>query len=291
MTSRNASFFADTELVTRIERAESELILSGAEAVRRRNPEGGILTIPIAGGVAAWAEQDSPLNKVAGLGFAGFPGEGELDAVERAFGDRSTPVRVELASLADPEVAARLARRGYLFAGFENVLGLPLGDWLPSSLPAGVEVVESGPEEFPDWLEAVVTGFAHPDAQGVPSDEEFPREVLERVMGDLTSAVGFSRYLARRGGAIAGGASLRMGDGVAQLCGAATLPAHRRQGVQTALLLARLDLAQAAGCDVAVVTTQPGSKSQENVQRQGFQLLYTRAVLIRERSAGIDRSR
>jgi hypothetical protein len=51
--------------------------------------------------------------------------------------------------------------------------------------------------------------------------------------------------------------------------------------VQTALLLSRLDLARDAGCDVAVVTTQPGSKSQENVQRQGFQLLYTRAVLIR----------
>ena len=36
------------------------------------------------------------------------------------------------------------------------------------------------------------------------------------------------------------------------------------------------------GLDVAVVTTQPGSKSQQNVQRQGFELLYTRAVLVRE---------
>jgi len=36
-----------------------------------------------------------------------------------------------------------------------------------------------------------------------------------------------------------------------------------------------------SGCDVAVVTTQPGSKSQENLQRQGFELLYTRAVLVR----------
>ena len=32
---------------------------------------------------------------------------------------------------------------------------------------------------------------------------------------------------------------------------------------------------------VAVVTTAPGSKSQQNVQRQGFQLLYTRAVLVK----------
>jgi len=51
--------------------------------------------------------------------------------------------------------------------------------------------------------------------------------------------------------------------------------------VQSALLAARLEIAGQAGCDVAVVTTQPGSKSQENVQRQGFELLYTRAVLVR----------
>jgi len=51
--------------------------------------------------------------------------------------------------------------------------------------------------------------------------------------------------------------------------------------VQSALLAARLEIASAAGCDVAVVVTQPGSKSQENVQRQGFDLLYARAILVR----------
>ena len=35
------------------------------------------------------------------------------------------------------------------------------------------------------------------------------------------------------------------------------------------------------GPDLAVVTTQPGSKSQENVQRRGFALLYSRAILVR----------
>ena len=69
--------------------------------------------------------------------------------------------------------------------------------------------------------------------------------------------------------------------GLAQLTGAATLPAHRRRGVQTALLAAPLAEATAAGCDVAVIVTQPGSKSQQNAQRQGFDLLYTRAVLVK----------
>ena len=88
-------------------------------------------------------------------------------------------------------------------------------------------------------------------------------------------------YLARRDGAIAGGGSIRISDGLAQLSGAATLPAHRRRGVQSALLRARLLDAARHGCDLAVVTTEPASKSQQNVQRAGFSLLYSRAVLMR----------
>jgi ribosomal protein S18 acetylase RimI-like enzyme len=96
-----------------------------------------------------------------------------------------------------------------------------------------------------------------------------------------SAEVGCVRYAALRDGVLAGGATMRLADGVAQLTGAATAPAHRRRGIQTALLAARLADATEAGCDVAVIVTQPGSKSQQNAQRQGFDLLYTRAVLVR----------
>jgi hypothetical protein len=43
--------------------------------------------------------------------------------------------------------------------------------------------------------------------------------------------------------------------------------------LQAALLSARLADAAAAGCDVAVSVTRPGAKSQQNAQRQGFDLL------------------
>jgi GNAT superfamily N-acetyltransferase len=89
------------------------------------------------------------------------------------------------------------------------------------------------------------------------------------------------RYVARCDWVLAGGASFRIVEGVGQLLGAATAPAYRRQGIHTALLSARLADAAAGGCDIAVVTTQPGSKSQENMQRRGFDLLYTRAVLVK----------
>jgi hypothetical protein len=32
----------------------------------------------------------------------------------------------------------------------------------------------------------------------------------------------------------------------------------------------------------AVIVTQPGSESQQNAQRQGFDLLYTRAALVKQ---------
>jgi len=47
-------------------------------------------------------------------------------------------------------------------------------------------------------------------------------------------------------------------------------------------LARRLAIASEADGTVAVVTTQPGSKSQANSQRRGFELLYSRAVLVRE---------
>jgi len=115
----------------------------------------------------------------------------------------------------------------------------------------------------------------------VPWHEEFPREAIIGAEHDMAAA-GAMRYAAFRDGILAGGATMRIAEGVAQLTGAATAPAHRRRGVHTALLSARLADAAAAGCDVAVIITQPGSKSQQNAQRQGFDLLYTRAVLVRQ---------
>lgn len=272
----------DIALAARIERAEARLLADGVAVVARRAGERAeVLSRPLGGGRAAFTEPGSPLNKVAGLGFEGLPPEGELGAVEEAFARRACPVRVELSSLADPSVGAFLTRRGYVLEGFEDVLGLALPAASLPPAPAEVRVRPSGEDELERWLDVTVRGFLVPDDQGVPSSETFEEEVLRRVVRDFVRADGMTRYLAERAGEPAGGASVRMADGIAQLCGAATLPAHRRRGVQTALFSERLAAASLAGCDLAVVTTQPGSKSQENARRRGFALLYTRAVLVR----------
>jgi GNAT superfamily N-acetyltransferase len=270
--------FCGTELAERIERVETQLITTATEAARVRLGAGAFV-IPIAGGGACYAEDGSPLNKVVGLGFGDVPGGDALDEVERAFAARKTAVHVELSNLADPAVGEALTRRGYRLVAFENVLGRSLLSGAQPVAPPRVKVRRGGDRVA--WVDVVIDGFEHPDTQGVPSHEDFPREVVTNAMGDIEQA-GATPYLAFRDGVVAGGGSMRISDGVAQLTGAATAPAHRRHGVQTALLAARLADAAGAGCDIAVVTTAPGSKSQENVQRQGFHLLYTRAILVRD---------
>lgn len=269
--------FCDIALAARIERAEARLTAESSDAARARRGDSIGFARPFSGGVASFAEADSPFNKVIGLGFDGPPSAAELGEVERAFADLGAPVQVELCQLAEEGTGAFFTERGYRLESFENVLGRRLDD--PGS-PEDVRLCRD--DELETWLSEVADAIAVADTEGLPSHEDFPRETVVNAMRDMA---GVRRYLAERGGEFAGGASFRVTDGIAQFTGAATVPAHRRRGVQTALLRARLAAATEAGGEIAVVTTQPGSKSHQNVQRQGFDLLYTRAILVKGTSA------
>jgi ribosomal protein S18 acetylase RimI-like enzyme len=273
--------FCDTSLAERIERAEAELTAGASSAAHHRSSATAGFVTAIAGGVAAFAEEGSPFNKVAGLGFAGVPTPAELDGIERDFAARGAVVQIDLAHLADPAIGGLLTKRGYQLTSFENVLGRAPDRELDRTASDGIEVRVSGDDELESWLEVVADAVARPDTEGVPPHEEFTREEVIRAEGDLAAA-GSTRYAALRDGVLAGGAGLRIAHDVAQLTGAATAPIHRRRGVQSALLSARLAAAAAAGCDIAVLTTQPASRSQHNAQRRGFDLLYTRAILVKQ---------
>jgi ribosomal protein S18 acetylase RimI-like enzyme len=276
--------FATGSLARRIEGAEASLIEDAGAAAARRAPGGQAFVTAIGGGVAAYSEPGSPINKVAGLGFAGVPAEEDLAAVEAAYARRQCPVVVELSSFADPAVGRLLTKRGYELIGYENVSGLVLDSSAPT-----LEAANDGPivsrvaeQDGDAWLEAVIAGFLHPDTyDGLPSHESYAADIIRRAVADMAASAGFERYAASHASTILGGASFRTFKGIAQMCGSATVPEHRRRGVQTALLRHRLAEAARRGCDVAVVTTQPGSKSQQNVERFGFALLYVRAVLTR----------
>lgn len=82
MKTERVPLFCDTALAERIERAEAHLVAGANQAARARNADTAGFLIPVAGGVASFADEDSPFNNLAGLGFAGVPSVADLDESE-----------------------------------------------------------------------------------------------------------------------------------------------------------------------------------------------------------------
>src|SRR5512132_1540657 len=138
MNPERLPLFCGIALAERIESVEAELIARASEAADRRRADTAGFVIPIAGGVASFAEEGSPFNKVAGLGFGGVPDAAALDVIERAFAACAAPVQVELPHLADPAIGACLSDRGYRLESFENVLGRAIRDEPERVMPPGI---------------------------------------------------------------------------------------------------------------------------------------------------------
>jgi ribosomal protein S18 acetylase RimI-like enzyme len=267
----------DLALARRIELAEAHAAVNCANAVELL-PSGARAAVErIAGGFAIYCGAGSPVTQAVGLGLDGAVSEEDFDRLEQFYRSRNEAVRVETCPLADASLIRHFGEHGYRVTEFSNVMALPLGgsDLLaaPSSDPAkGLTIERIGQEQMNLWTLTVSQGFS----------ENFPvtQEILD-VMRMFALGPSVECYLARVDGAVAGGATLALREGVAGLFGASTLPAFRNRGVQTALLRLRLARAMAEKCDLAVCIAQPGSISQRNVVRQEFSVLYTRVKFER----------
>lgn len=145
----------------------------------------------------------------------------------------------------------------------ELVLGaaLPTASTAP---PPPADVAIANAPDLAEWTRVSVDGFSASEApEGRDAAAEVHgREAIARA-AELLARGHVQRCLATRAGVPAGAASLRVAeDGIAQCCGATTLIEHRRRGIQTALLYHRLAAATASGCSLAVVITEPGSRSR-----------------------------
>jgi GNAT superfamily N-acetyltransferase len=272
--------FADTTLAARIDRAEGRLV--GQMATEARSSAGsGPIILPISGGISVFAGPRSPMNKVIGLGFDTALDVEALREIEDRWREREEPVRIELSTLTDPAVAGELSDLGYRLRGFENVLARRLDDLPAPAAFRDISIDLVGADDVRAWFEVAVDSFANMDGTGSVADDALSRDELARSLGDLLGGMAYNRYLARIDGLAVGEAALHVDDRLALLAGSGTLPAYRGRGVQKALVQRRLHDAHEAGCDFAVVVTAPGTRSQDNVMRRGFELLYSRAILIK----------
>lgn len=201
---------------------------------------------------AVYAGPELPVNVAAGFGPQDA---GHLPEVEAFYARHGLPSRVVLYSNADAGLLTALAGRGYILNRVLHAHARRLDAEIPNP------VLPVHPAEPAVWADLAGRAFG-------PGSEAIMRLSAARPNTSL--------WVCEVDGDLVAAGALSLFGGLALLYSAATVPEWRGRGAQTALLLARLHFARQHGADLAAVLTSPGTISERNMHRAGFQTVGAR---------------
>ena len=209
--------------------------------------------------------EEVTINRVIGLGVSEPASDALLDRIADVYG--SVRHSIALAPAARPAgVAAMLRERGYepghAWVKFARAAAEP------PAPPTSLRIERIGPERADEFTAVLAAGF------------EIPQSVTA-MLAHLPGRPGWSWYLAHDGDVPVACGALFVHGRHGWLGQAATLPAHRRRGAQSALLATRIGAAHAAGAEIVVTETgeivdDRPTISYRNILRAGFAAAYIR---------------
>jgi GNAT superfamily N-acetyltransferase len=262
------------DLAQRLELAEAADAADCAEAACSLEPGRCASVLSVAGGYLTFCGPASPLTHAIGVGMTEPVTPEHLEEIEEFFVSRDAPVTIDVTPHTDPTLYQMLNDRDYKISEFSNVLVRPVRQDEPvPEAPSRAQVREARANEADLYARTVVSGFL---SRQDLNDEEL---IVGRILFGMPRARAF---VAEIEGEIAGGCGLSIRAGVASCFGDSTLPVFRQQGVHTAMICARIAEAIRAGCDIMTAGTQPGSTSQQNYQRLGFTIAYSKVTMVLE---------
>lgn len=259
--------FSDLALSRRLERAEGHACAQYAEARRHLCPNSGAEWIECAGAYAVFDGADSPLTQTFGLGLFEELDPASLDVIERFFLDRRAPVHHEVSPFAGVAAMEMLCVRNYRPIETSNVLYRPV-EQPAAEKQRDVRVRLIKPEEAQLWSEISASGWSY--------EQPELRDFLMDLGAIIAAGEQSLCFLAEDDGKPGAAGMLCIHDGIALFGGSSTVPEARRRGLHAALLRERMRYAHDHGCDLAMMVAHPGSDSQRNAERNGFQIAYTR---------------
>jgi GNAT superfamily N-acetyltransferase len=255
-----------SDVTDRVERADLDYLVVrvGALAAVAGNPDGAVMRRVGSGCAFLVASVPNPVfNHVLGLTGAEVA---VLPELADWYGAHGLPLRVDITpAQADPALFTAMAGLGLRQTGFYGGLYASAGAACADPV-SGVLVEPAEPDEF---ARVYVAGFEFPVRRRVS---------MARSVTVLAEQVGCRFFRARTGAETDGVGLLFLAGGTGYLATAATLPAARGQGVQTALVRHRVAVAVEAGADLIVGHTAVGSGSQRTMERCGLRVAYTKAI-------------
>ena len=269
LSGLNDVVIVDTELAAKLERTEGLASRRFVEARARQSAGSAATWIQVAGAYAMFDSPDSPITQSFGLGMCGPVTGKDFETIESFFLDRNAPVLFEVSPLASAETLALLNDRRYRPIEYTSVMCRRIGPSVSSlAIPhQRISVRTIAPDESELWAQTSAAGW---------SEQPELKEMMLDFGRNFTATVGATAMIVELAGQPIATGLVIVADRVALLAGASTVPFARKQGAQSALLAARLQHAVQQKCDLAMLCASPGSPSQRNAQRNGFQIAYTR---------------
>lgn len=261
--------FSDLYLSQRLERTEACANAEFVETRAQLEPESGAAWIEVGGAYAMFDGVESPCTQTFGLGMFEVATSEHLDEIEAFLRQRGAPVFHEVSPMADASLLPLLNERGYRPVELTSVLYLSLESAAKSGhsnpeIPTRV----IAPDEVDIWAATSAAAWA--------TEHEGLADFMFNFGRITANCPGSQPWLAERGGKPIATGMMFIHEGVAILAGASTIPDERNRGAQNALLSSRLSSAAETGCTLAMMGALPGSQSQKNAQKNGFQIAYSR---------------
>jgi len=257
-------------MLEKLQDASIAMLRAATAAMCTRNPRAGATSKSLGSAYLAYSGSEVPLTRAVGIGTSGPVTSSAMEEIESFYRFRNSPVRIAISARTDRSLPHTLEQRGYTSGGMTQNWYLPLGENRTIAPSPRVEVVPVQRNGVEQWINTVAAGF---EEEG----SEVEELALPAVMRDTFYCLGFAKgaqaFLALLNGQVAGGAVLHICGNVAYIRTASCRLQYRYQGVQTALLDARLKAARSAGCDLAFSSTDRLGVSARNLMRFGFKPL------------------
>lgn len=222
---------------------------------------------------AAYAGDGNPLTQSCGLGFEpeGIPDR--LAGIASFYASKSCRKWELILTPFEPaEAFNRAIDAGLRLDHHESVLFLDLAAYDPTartSYGCLIEPVE--PSRYEEYARASVEVFFGAD----------PPDFAEDLLAVLNASPA-DRYFGFVDGEVVAVGSSAIFEDTVFLGGMGTREAFRGRGFQSAMVQRRLRDAKDKGVRWAMIETVPGSGSQRNAMRAGFQVAYTAAIWVHE---------
>ncbi|MBN8202929.1 MULTISPECIES: GNAT family N-acetyltransferase [Bacillaceae] len=263
-----------SDLADRLDQAETSVLHSRLTAIQNRdgNPMG--VEIKRIGQTTVFFARNIPgptFNLVKGFKEADAE---VLDQIVDFYQGKGIPIRLEITpSNGSSDLLKMLHQKGFYQCAFHTTLFAEPSDLKDLPIHAGIDIRRMQRTDFDLFGEVYTKGFGMPRflSQGIAENNEV-----------LYGNKNWVFYLAFADNQPAGIGVIFMEEGIANLAAAAVLPSFRNMGVHSALIQARIYQAITNNAELVTGQARFGSASQNNMEKAGLKIGYTKAIWIRE---------